>query len=138
MNSVGNVLSNFEWLYEGPISIVKGTGYEGKGISRTMFLSPKELESIPEQLFAVKISQSKDQSLAGKPVFKYFSYRFNADEKFKNLAPKEITLQTELSAVKAAVVSKFLAAEQQGAAPSYSLSVKLHGTFTNITCADDT
>ena len=67
MNSIGNVLTNFEWDYEGPISIIRGTGYQNKGVSRTMFLTPK-LADIPEQLFALKVSQSTNPARAGKPA----------------------------------------------------------------------
>lgn len=133
MNSIGKVLTNFEWGYDGPISIIRGTGYQGKGISRTMFLSPK-LEEIPEQLFALKTSQSSNPAKAGKLVFKYFSFRFDPEAKFENMAPAEVTLDTPLETVKSIVVSKM------GNIPTaeISINVALHGTFTNITCADGT
>ena len=69
MNSIGNILANFEWTYEGPISIIRGTGYQGKGVSRTLFLNEPKLEDIPEQLFAVKLSQSTNPAKAGKGRF---------------------------------------------------------------------
>lgn len=131
MNSIGNILTGFEWDYDGPVSFMKGTGYQGKGVSRTMFLSPK-LENIPEQLFAIKTSQSSNPAKAGKPVFKYFSYRFNENEKFNDQAPSDVTINMELSQVKNIVVSKLLNIPQA----QFSLSIKLHGTFTNIQCAD--
>lgn len=139
MNSIGNVLGNFEWEYEGPISIVKGTGYQGKGVSRTMFLSPANMDSIPEQLFALKVSQSTSPDKAGKLVFKYLSYRFDENSKFSNLAPSDVTLETELANVKASVISKFSALITNGQTsvkPQLSINVNLHGKFTNITCAD--
>lgn len=142
MNSLGMVVQNFEWDYEGPISIVKGTSFDGKGVSRTMFLSPADVNAIPEQLFAVKISQSKDPEKAGKCTFKYFSYRFNENQKFTNLAPTGCTLDTELSAIKADVISKFNALAAQGGNvqmnPQMSINVNLHGKYTNVTCADGT
>lgn len=133
MNSIGNVLTNFEWEYEGPISIIRGTGYEGKGVSRTLFLKPN-LADIPEELFALKSSQSKNPAKAGKLVFKYFSFRFDENAKYENLAPSEVTLETPLSDVKNLVVSKI------GNIPNaqISVNVNLHGSFTNVTCADGT
>jgi len=133
MNSIGNVLTNFEWDYEGPISIIRGTGYQGKGVSRTMFLTPK-LADIPEELFALKVSQSTNPAKAGKLVFKYFSFRFDENAKYENMAPSEVTLETPLSEVKNLVVSKI------GNIPNaqISVNVNLHGSFTNVACADGT
>jgi hypothetical protein len=133
MNSIGNVLTNFEWDYEGPISIIRGTGYQNKGVSRTMFLTPK-LADIPEQLFALKVSQSTNPARAGKLVFKYFSYRFDENAKYENTAPESVSLDTPLSEVKNLVVSKI------GNIPNAQISVNvaLHGSFTNVSCADGT
>lgn len=132
-NSIGNVLTNFEWDYEGPISIIRGTGYQGKGVSRTMFLSPK-LEDIPEELFALKVSQSPNPAKAGKLVFKYFSFRFDENAKYENAAPTDVTLETPLSEIKNLVLSKM------GNIPNaqISVNVNLHGAFTNVSCADGT
>lgn len=133
MDSIGNVLTGFEWDYDGPISIFRGTGYQGKGVSRTMFLTPK-LEEIPEQLFALKLSQSTNPAKAGKPVFRYFSFRFDENGKYENFAPEGISLNTPLSEIKNMVISKM------GNIPNaqISINVNLHGTFTNVTCADGT
>lgn len=133
MNSVGKVLAGFEWDYDGPISIIRGTGYQGKGVSRTMFLSPK-LEDIPAQLFAVKMSQSTNPAKAGKVVFRYFSFRFNENEKYQNMAPTGITLETSLDEIKAMVVSKLANIPNT----QVSVNINLHGRFTNVTCADGT
>lgn len=132
MNSIGKVLTNFEWECDSTISMAFGTGYQGKGISRTLFLSPK-LEEIPENLFAVKLSQSTNAAKAGKIVFKWFSFRFQTDAKFENLAPTGITLETPLADVKNMVVSKLANIPNA----EISLSIPLHGRFTNIQCSDD-
>lgn len=131
MNSIGKVLTNFEWECDSTLGFTFGQGYQGKGISRTMFLNPK-LEEIPEQLFAVKVSQSKDPAKAGKLVFKYFSFRFDENEKYSDMAPSGVSLDTELSEVKNLVVSKLGNIPQT----QISLNIKLKGTFTNIACAD--
>lgn len=134
MNSIGKILAGFEWDYDGPVSIVYGRGYQGKGISRTLFLSPK-LEDIPEQLFAVKVSQSQDPAKAGKIVFRYFSFRFNPNEKYQNLAPTGVTMETPLAEIKNLVVSKFMNLSDN---VDISISVSLHGKWTSVTCADRT
>ena len=98
--SIGKILSGFEWDYDGPVRFVTGKGYQGKGISRTMFLSPSNLADIPEELFAVKLSQSVKAERAGKPVFRFFSYRFTPGEgAYQDLAPTGITLDTPNSQI---------------------------------------
>lgn len=131
MNSIGKVLSNFEWECDSTLGFAFGTGYQGKGISRTMFLKPK-LEEIPEQLFAVKVSQSKEAAKAGKIVFKWFSFRFDPNAKYESMAPAGVTLETPLADIKALVVSKMGNIPQA----EVSLNIKLNGKFTNIACAD--
>ena len=132
--SIGKILSGFEWDYDGPVRFVTGKGYQGKGISRTMFLSPSNLADIPEELFAVKLSQSVKAERAGKPVFRFFSYRFTPGEgAYQDLAPTGITLDTPLSEIKNLVVSKF---SNLPTPIEISLAVNLHGKFTNIQCSD--
>lgn len=133
MNSTENVLQGFEWEYDGTVGFARGQGYKGVGISRTMFLHP-QIADIPEQLFAVKVSQSTNQQKAGKFVFKYLSYKLTEDQKPADLVPSGIDLTTPLDQIKAAFVSKI--ANTPGA--SVSLNIGLKGKFTSITCADGT
>ena len=63
-------------VIKGPISIFQTAGMNGRP-SRRLFIDVKDLSTIPDELFAVKISQSKNPSLAGKFVFKLFRYIFN-------------------------------------------------------------
>ena len=105
MNSTENVLKDFEWGYDGTVGFTRGQGYKGVGISRTMFLRPI-LEDIPEQLFAVKISQSPNAQKAGRPVFKYLSYRLTPEQSPSDLVPSGIDMTTPLSEIKATVISK--------------------------------
>lgn len=134
MNSTGRVLAGFEWDYDGTVSIMRGTGYQGKGVSRTLFLNNPKLEEIPEQLFAVKISKSTNPSRAGKVVFKYFSFRFNPEAKYENIAPENVTMDMELTDIKALIIAKMVNFPQV----EISLNINLPGKFTNITCADGT
>lgn len=133
MNSTGNVLQGFEWDYEGTVGFARGQGYKGAGISRTIFLHPN-INDIPEQLFAVKVSQSTNPQKAGKYVFKYLSYRMTKDQNPSDLAPSGVDLTTELSAVKAMVVN-YMATLPDA---SVSLNISLKGKFTSIACADNT
>lgn len=132
MNSIGNILTNFEWAYKGPISIIRGTGYQGKGVSRTLFLNTPKLEDIPEQLFAVKVSQSTNPAKAGKVVFRFFSFRFDPNQKFENMAPTGIDMNTPLSEIKAIIITKLGNIPQAEA----SINVNLKGRFTNVECSD--
>lgn len=114
-------------VINGPISIFQTAGMNGRP-SRRLFIDVTNLAAIPDKLFAVKISQSKNPNLAGKPVFKHFSYRVSENEPFSALAPETTTLATPVSEIKAAVVGKL------GALPSakFSLNITLNGTFANI------
>lgn len=133
MTSAENVLQNFEWDYDGTVGFTRGTGYKGAGISRTMFLHPK-VEDIPEQLFAVKVSQSTNPQKNGKLVFKYLSFRLNAEQSPSDLVPSGIEMTTPLDQVKATFISKLASLPDA----SVSLNIGLKGEFTLITCADDT
>lgn len=133
MNSTENVLQNFNWGYDGTVGFTRGQGYKGVGISRTMFLHPK-LEDIPEQLFAVKISQSPNAQKAGRPVFKYLSYRMTPEQTPIDLVPNDIDKTTPLSEIKARFVSEMSTCPGS----SVSLNIGLKGKFTSIDCADGT
>lgn len=133
MNSSENVLQNFEWEYDGTVGITRGQGYKGVGISRTLFLHPN-VADIPEELFAVKRSQSTNPQKTDKLVFKYLSYRFAADQKPSDMAPSGIDLTTPLDQVKAMVISKLAAVPDA----TVSLNIGLKGKFTSIVCADGT
>lgn len=133
MNSTENVLNGFEWDYDGTVGFTRGQGYKGSGISRTMFLHPK-VEDIPEQLFAVKISQSSNPQKTGKTVFKYLTYRFTPEQDSSDIAPGGIDLSTPLDQIKSMIVSKLTTLPNS----SVSLNISLKGKFTSIACADDT
>lgn len=133
MTSTENVLQNFEWGYDGTVGFARGKGYQGTGISRTMFLHPK-VEDIPENLFAIKVSQSTNPQKQGKLVFKFLSYRLTEDQKPIDLVPSGIDMTTPLDKIKAAFVAKINGTP--GA--SVSLNIGLKGKFTNIVCADGT
>lgn len=129
--SVGKILEGFECEFDSTIFIKKGVGYQGKGVSRTMFLNP-DLNVLPPELFAVKLSQSTNPARAGRVVFRYLSFRFSPDAKFENLAPDGTTLQTPLNELRNLVVGKLSAIPNV----QTSININLHGRFTNVTCAD--
>lgn len=133
MTSVENVLQNFEWDYDGTVGFARGQGYMGVGISRTLFLHP-QVTDIPEQMFAVKASQSTNPQKTGKLVFKFLSYRLSDEQKPMDLVPSGIDMNTPLADIKAAFVAKI--GNTPGA--SVSLNIGLKGKFTTIACADGT
>ncbi len=132
MTSNENVLQNFEYEYDGTVSIVRGVGYQGTGISRTIFLHPENVQDIPEELFAIKVSKSTNPQKANKFVFRFLSYRLEKDQKPSDLVPGGIDMTTPLADLKAAFVSKMATLPDA----SVSLNINLKGTFTNIACAD--
>lgn len=133
MNSNENVLQGFEWECDTTVGFARGQGYQGVGISRTIFLHP-DLESIPENLFAVKVSKSSNQQKQGRIVFKYVSYRMTENDKPMDLAPAGIDLSTPLDQIKAAFVNM----KAKTPSMSVSLNIGLKGKFTTIACADGT
>lgn len=133
MNSNENVLQNFEWGYDGTVGFARGQGYQGVGISRTMFLHPK-VEDVPENLFALKVSKSPNPQKAGKLVFRFLSYRLTEEAKPSDLVPSGVDMNTPLADIKAAFVTKI----NSTPGSSVSLNIGLKGKFTNIDCADGT
>lgn len=133
LTSNENVLNGFEWTYNGTVGFARGQGYQGVGISRTMFLHPK-VDDIPENLFAVKLSQSQNPQKKGKYVFKWLSYRLTEDTKPIDLVPSGIDLTTPLADIKAGLVAKI----NSTPGASVSLNIALKGKFTNLVCSDGT
>lgn len=123
-------LKGFEWDYTGTVAIFKREGYQGKGVSRTMFFSPdvSELENIPAELFMVKVSQSQKPELAGKVVFRFLSFKLTEDGQYNSTAPQGVTVTTPLEEIKALVVSKLSAIPEA----QVSIAIRLHGKFTTV------
>lgn len=118
-----------------PISIYQSKERSRNGKpSRRVFITVSDLAAIPDELFAVKISQSRNPALAGKAVFKYFSYRLNDETPFASLAPNGTTMATPVGDLKAQVVSKF------GQLPDakFTVAINMNGAFANIKTADGT
>lgn len=111
-----------------PISIFQTHDMNNKP-ARRLFIAVTDLSVVPDELFAIKVSQSKKPELAGKPVFKYFSYKVSENIPFSPLAPATATLQTPTSELKAAVLEKI------GKIPGavFSLAINMNGHFGNIT-----
>lgn len=114
-----------------PLSVYQQQGMNDRP-SRRVFIDLTDIASVPDELFAVKISQSKNPELAGKPIFKYFSYKVNDNTPFSALAPTGTTVATPTSEVKQNVVTKL------GQLPDakFSLAINLNGKFANITTAE--
>lgn len=131
MNSTNHKLTALDWTYEGHVTTAKATGFQGKGMNRTLFLYPK-IEDVPAELFACKVSQSPKPERSGKLVFKYLGFRFEPNAAFNDLAPAAVTMQTELEEIKNIVIANLANIPTA----EVSLSVKLHGKWKNIVTAD--
>lgn len=109
------------------ISIFQQDGLNGKP-SRRVFIAVEDLAAVPDELFAIKMSQSRNPELAGKAVFKYFSYKVSKDAPFSALAPTGTTVATPTAETKAAVMAKL------GALPDveFSIAMNMNGQFGNI------
>lgn len=134
--SVGNPIVGVEWEYNGTVGMFKGRAYQGGGSSRTLFLNPKpaELKDIPEEMFMVKISQSKDPARAGQPLFRFLTFRASEEDAYTDKVPKGVDQNTPLSEIKELVVGTLGEKEEM----QISLRINLHGTFTIIDLADGT
>ena len=110
-----------------PISVFQGHNMNGDP-SRRVFIHVKDLSTVPDELFAVKISQSKKPELAGRAVFKYFSYKPNDEAPFSSLAPANTTLQTPVAELKALALGNL--AKLPDAV--FSLAINMNGRFGNI------
>ena len=68
-----------------PISISTTPAAESMNnkTSRRVHISIADINEIPEELFVVKISQSKKPEKAGKVVFKYLTYRQAGTEEIR-------------------------------------------------------
>lgn len=132
-NSINKPLKGFTWKYTGKISTSKGTGFQGKGVSRTLFLHPSAdaLKDIPAEMFMIKLSQSPDATKNGKPVFRFLTFRPGAEGKFVNLAPADLTLETPLEEIKNRIVAQFANIPDI----TVSFNIPLKGTFTNLQTA---
>lgn len=95
-------------------------------------VEPGELADMPEELFAVKISQSKKPERAGKLVFSYLAFRLNESTPWSDLASNNHTIATPLSEIKAAVVS--VIGSQPNAKVQFTMNMP--GKFANIMTSD--
>lgn len=127
-------LRGFEWDYTGTVAIFKQEGYQGNGVSRTMFFSPgiENLANLPAELFMVKISQSPKPELAGKATFRFLSFKLSEDAQYNSVAPEGISLTTPLEEIKSLVVSKL--SSVPGA--QVSVATRLHGRFTSVATSE--
>ena len=126
-------MSNTITLSKMPVSVYSGDDlyHEGKK-QRTLFVTVKDPSALPADLFAIKISQSKNPDLVGKPMFKFFRYRMNSTDPFSNLAPTGATPASDLNKIKEDFIKRF--DKQTGA--EFELNFKMHGKWGNIGTLD--
>lgn len=121
------------FTYTAPVSIFPSTKIDGTP-SRRLVLSvqPSELESVPADLFAVKVSQSKNPQKKGTLRFKYFAFKANDTAQWSDQASTNFNVGTPVEEIKAAVVAAI------GANPEATVqfTVNMPGKFANIETSD--
>lgn len=113
------------------ISIFTGTGMNGDGLSRRLFVTVTDITEVPEELFAVKISQSQKPEKAGRVVFKHLLFRQPGEtQPWQDLAPSGVTLGTPVAEIKQTLVNFITEKNLQ---LEFELAINLNGKFANIT-----
>lgn len=111
-----------------PIQVFLNKGNANYAPSWRLFITVKDLESIPADLFATKVSQSQNPDLAGKVVFKYFSFKVNDATPFSIHTPQGTDVTTPPAELKQLVIDKL--GSMDGV--EMSLVINLPGNFCNI------
>lgn len=115
-----------------PIAIYPGTNMNGTPNRRLVIaVKPNELADMPEELFAMKRSQSKDMNRRGKLVFKYLSYKTNEVTPWSDRAASSFDDATPLSTVKEAVMSILTDPDAKA-----QFTVRMPGKFGKIKTPD--
>lgn len=116
-----------------PISIYPGTKLDGSPTRRLVVsVQPSELADMPAELFAVKISQSKNPQKMGKLVFKYFAYKVNDAIPWSDQTSSSFTVATPLEDIKQSIITAL--ANQANAKVQFT--VNMPGNFANIETSD--
>lgn len=115
-----------------PIGVFLNKGNQNYSPSWRLFITVEDLHAVPDDLFAVKVSQSQNPELSGKVVFKYFSFKVNDDAPWSIHAPNNASLTTPPSELKAEVIQKLGHMEDA----EKSLAINLPGNFSNILTGD--
>lgn len=98
---------------------------------RRLHIPMPELSAIPEELFAVKVSQSKNPNKAGKTVFKYLTFKQPGDDQpTQDFAPQGVNIGTPVAEIKQAFMN--LMATNPAIQLEFTLHVNLPGKFANI------
>lgn len=112
------------------INIFTGTGMNGQGVSRRVFITVDNIQEVPAALFAVKVSQSQKPEKAGKTVFKQLLFKQPGENQpWQDFAPQGVTLATPVEEIKNALVS-FV--QNNGVQLEYELAINLNGKFGRI------
>lgn len=116
-------------LHNQPISIFPGKKQDGTPNFRlVMSTETKDLANIPEELFALKVSQSQKPERRGQIVFKYFSFALTQESGWSDLVPQGLTTATPLAEIKNAVVT----ALSNRTETKVQFTVNMPGKFGNI------
>lgn len=111
-----------------PIGVFLNKGNEHYKPSWRLNIKVKDLASIPDAMFATKMSQSQNPELAGKVLFKYFSFKINENTPWSTHTPQNTDLNTPPSELKQLVMDRL--GNMEGV--EMSLTINLPGNFCNI------
>lgn len=112
-----------------PAAIVVRNNMQGEP-KRRLFLTVHDLETLPQELFALKTSESTNPERTGKPAFKYLVFRDTAGVSSSMVPPQAgLTVADPLDKVKATVIQGLGAAAKAG---NVSVAVNMPGKFGNI------
>lgn len=111
-----------------PVGVFLNKGNANYAASWRMFIKVEDVSAIPDDLFATKVSQSQNPDLAGKVVFKYFSFKANDNTPFSIHTPEGTTVTTPPAELKQLVMDRL--GKIDGV--EMSLAINLPGNFCNI------
>lgn len=120
------------------ISVTKNYSAKGRKWSRSLRIDFDSVEDIPEELFALKISQSTNPSRTGKALFKYFR-TYHVPEGEKNAVysdtpfSEKVDIKTPLSKLKEAYV-RYLAKNPE---LKVCVFIRATGNYLNIMLQDN-
>lgn len=115
-----------------PVSIYPGQKQNGDPSRRLAIrYSLKEFNEIPEELFGVKVSQSKQANRAGRLVFKHIAYKMNTESPWLDYVAPSFNIASPVADIKASLLKALTDPEAV-----IQVTINMPGKFGNIDTAD--
>ena len=121
-----------EILLTAPIGIFQSKANGPYKAGHRLFITVEDLESLPDELFATKVSQSQNPELSGKVIFKHFSFKANENSPWTPQTPQGTQPVTPPAELKAQVLEKLGNMENA----EFRLTINIPGAFCNIDTPD--